>query len=740
MSLLPPCRPSRVSLLCLLALVSTASREALAQEAAPQPPQAASAAAPQRIEVTGGRRSDTEERRRSTAAKIIVGREEIERFGDTNLADLMKRLPGVTVDGASGRGASIKMRGLGNGYTQILLDGERVQGGLSLDTLDPSLIERIEILRAPTAETGARAIAGTINIVTREGLRQRLNDVKLSASTSHGRVGGNANWSRDEPVRDGFGYNVSLTGWQVRWDATSVTDTTSPTLQMRERTESLGDHGGLHVGGRLQWKFNDDETLLLMPMARLSRNDVEERSNLDVLQAGPTESPGYASSHSLNDNDSRLVRLNLMWRHLLPLGVRAEWRGGVGESSSRSHTARDEYDDTASLSRQTEDRQQSTERTGQLSGKFSLALPDEQQLVGGVELEAAHRQETLRRWQDGVALPLSGGGDDEASMHRAAVYGQDEWSLNPNWALHAGLRWEGIAVRGQAVDGEVPRNRSSVWTPLLHAVWKPQPKSRDQVRLSLTRSYRSPGLSQLMAQPSWSSRYPVSGPNTATSPDTVGNPDLRPELASGVDLAFEHYLAGGGMLSANVFYRHINDLMRNVTSLQTVSWSPVQRWVSQPVNLGNAVSQGVELEAKAALSEIWDDVPKVDVRVNVSLFRSRVDGVPGPDNRLERQPTGTVNLGADWKLDGWPTTLGASLNLTPGYTTRLTETQWVIQSRRRALDAYALWQLNPWARLRLSGSNLLAEDTTSTTVLGDERAASTSSSRWRLGLALELKL
>ena len=79
-------------------------------------------------------------------------------------------------------------------------------------------------------------------------------------------------------------------------------------------------------------------------------------------------------------------------------------------------------------------------------------------------------------------------------------------------------------------------------TPLLHAVWKPDPASRDQVRMSLTRSYKSPTLQNLVARPSLSSRYPASGANTATSPDRAGNPDLRPELATGLDIAFERYL------------------------------------------------------------------------------------------------------------------------------------------------------------------------------------------------------
>ena len=89
------------------------------------------------------------------------------------------------------------MRGLGSGYTQILLDGERVQGGLSLDSIDPDQVERIEILRAPTAETGAQAIAGTINIVTREGFTKRLNDLKLGVGLENGRAAPSLSWTAE---------------------------------------------------------------------------------------------------------------------------------------------------------------------------------------------------------------------------------------------------------------------------------------------------------------------------------------------------------------------------------------------------------------------------------------------------------------------------------------------------------------------------------------------------------------
>jgi iron complex outermembrane receptor protein len=137
-------------------------------DAAPATGSGSGGGSAQRVEVTGGR-SDTELRRQSTAAKIVIGRDEIERQGDSTLGEILKRLPGVTLGGPPGRGGQIRFRGLGAGYTQILLDGQRVPPGFQIDSISPEQIERIEILRAPTAETGARAIGGTINIITREG-------------------------------------------------------------------------------------------------------------------------------------------------------------------------------------------------------------------------------------------------------------------------------------------------------------------------------------------------------------------------------------------------------------------------------------------------------------------------------------------------------------------------------------------------------------------------------------------
>ena len=82
-----------------------------------------------------------------------------------------------------------------------------------------------------------------------------------------------------------------------------------------------------------------------------------------------------------------------------------------------------------------------------------------------------------------------------------------------------------------------------------------------------------------------------------------GNPDLRPELATGLDLAWEQHLAQGGVFSVGAFERRIDDLIRSQVTLENTG-DEALRWVSRPQNIGRARSRGLELEAKARAAEL----------------------------------------------------------------------------------------------------------------------------------------
>ena len=750
---------------------SPASAASAASAAAPRPrPAAAAPANAQRIEITGGRNTDVDERRQSTAAKIVIGREEIDKFGDANVGEVLRRLPGVTTPGAPGRGGPPRMRGLGNGFTQLLIDGQRVPPGFSLESLTPDQVERIEVLRAPTAETGAQAIAGTINIITREGYKRRLNDLRAGFSYENGKFTPGLNWTHNDSAGD-LTYNISGGAFAPRRQSsgsshTTVTDIDTGT-RLEDRTSSTSTaekRVGANLTGRLQWKLGEGgDQLSLNPT--LFHTEAHSDGQFKLVRA-PSARPGtqlYDDGTTVGDSRFTNARLGLNWRQRVG-AVRMETNGTGGSFSTVSDTLRTEYTRSSGGVRLLSDHAAVRENSVNLSVKGSGTVGGdagaggaggggggEHNLVSGVEIDASRRVETRKTLQNGADL-LAGFDDSlQARAVRTAAYAQDEWNVNPNWALQGGLRWEGIDTRGDngAVSGErSSTNRSSVLTPLFHTVWKPDPKKQDRIRLSLTRSYRPPALGNLVAKPSINRDYPVSAANTFTSPDNAGNPNLKPELASGIDLAFERYLDGGGVLSANLFHRQISDLMRGVTSLETVSWSPVQRYVRRMRNIGDATTSGLELDGKFRLNQLIEGSPGVELRANLSFYNSKVKDVPGPNNRLDQQAKATGNIGADYRLRGIPLSLGGNVNWVPGYMTQTDVGQSVSVTTKRVWDAYALWAFSPAVALRLLGNNLAPRDYTNTALselpglTGNERTtvAGTGPSYVNWALRLELKL
>jgi iron complex outermembrane receptor protein len=731
-----------------LACCSISASLAFAQTAAPN---SAPTAAPNppiqdmgRVEIKSNRDNITEERRQSTAAKIVIGREELDKQGDSTLGEVLKRLPGVTVQGAPGRGGAIRMRGLGGGYTQILLDGQRVPPGFSIESLTPEMVEKVEIMRAPTAETGARAIAGTINIILREGQKANPDDLKVGTSFENGHRSEGVNWIhniKSEPLNGNLTVSA-MNSWRPE-DAFTETDAEvqgigrlpAVSSQRERQSVSLGQRQGLNANARLMWRGQEGRTLVLMPFmvysefSSVGNTDLSEKLSLNGVPQP------FANDSAKTSNNTRfaMTRLNGQWNQRFSADSRFEFKFGLGESNYTSRFNQVAQGGTG-LFNTTQESQGFKDLSQSWNAKLTQVLRNGHQLVSGLELEG------VRRTEEAVAEVSDDAGNLRARTQRWAIYTQDEWTVNPNWRAHAGIRYESILTEGTTQEGD-KRNQSGVLTPLMHAVWKPLPDSRDQVRMSLTRSYKTPTLFNLVARTALSREA-----NSPTRPDRIGNPGLKPELATGVDIAVERYLADGGVLSANLFRRNISDLIRYVTiERYDTLWAPGQRrFVSSPQNVGDAITQGLELEAKFRLNQVWSTAPAVDVRSNLSFFGSRVLDVMGPNNRLDQQPSMTANLGADYRVRAIPLSLGGNINFNPDYTTRRTEQQWVYQGSKRVVDIYGLWRYSPNTSLRMTISNLTPRDyLTGSTFVGSgfSETSNTQTRNWQnVQLRLEMKI
>ena len=653
----------------------------------PQPPQ---------VEISA-KRDDL--RQRETTTSIVIQHADIVRQGDQGLADVLKRLPGVSISGVPGQGGSIQMRGLGNGYTQILLNGEPVAAGFSLDAIAPETIERIEILRSATAELSNQAVAGAINII----LKKSVTREQRSLSASVARQNGASTPALSAQLSDQSGaYSYSLaatltrkhnekpfTDWQEQRSASGATTL----LRYTPQTES-GRTDALTLTPRLNWKLDGGDTLSWQSFAYLRRMDNLNHADETALQGGHSEYPRNWANFVAN---FIMLRSDVNWTHQLEGGAKLEMK--LGASTNRRSGTFDFHGlsaDGKPLGRHHVD-SGPVEDSITSTGTYRHPVGEAHAIALGWDISHAVRREDRNETLfdgDGVQTGANNA-DYQATVNRLAVFVQDEWQVNKRYSLYLGLRHERLDTASRAVAANAPDkldSSSAVWSPSLQSRY--ELANKDVLRLAISRTYKAPPLVQLVPR-----RYTKDNNNNPTNPDEQGNPNLRPELAWGLDAAYEHYLGAGALLSASVYARRIRD----VTQWRLFEQDGV--WVTAPFNDGSARAYGVELEAKFSVNKA------LDVRANLARNWSRVENVPGPYNRLESQTPATANLGADYRWSQ-QLTFGGGLTYKASERERQSAETLSSASPKRELDLYALWKWSAKTQLRLSASNLLHQQAT----------------------------
>lgn len=665
----------------------------------------------QKVEVKG---SGYDPRRDDTASKMVVNSEEILKYGDTNVTDVLKRLPGIIVTGAAGRtGGEIRMRGLGSGYTQILLNGERAPAGFSLDTLSPDVIERIEILHAASAEYSTQSIAGTINVVLKKAVKTAQRELKLGLAGSRDSFSPTLNLQLSD--RDG-NFSYSMAGSLYRYDyhydnpALELGYLPDGRQNLLRRTTGSGDGRpeGINLSPRLNWTLKSGDTVTAQFFVNLGRG---EHRNLSRAETQLGVRPDYDTNTGSSSNHNAMGRADLTWMHKLDGGARLELKLGATGARNTSDSLQRGYSDGAGLALERAVGVRSTENGISSTGKYSTPLVPGHALSMGWDGAYTEREEERRQREALLPAgrpPFNSDEDYDALVRRLALFAQDDWEITPRWSMYAGVRWEGIDTRSAGESFDAVRQRTSVWSPLLQTLWKLPSTRGDQVRLALTRTYKAQPASSLIP------RRNTSTNNSQLDPDREGNPNLKPELALGIDASYEHYWAQGALLSARASARRIDGYTRQGLLLLD------ERWVSTPVNDGRANTQTVELEAKFPLRAVLSaTVPAIDVRASISRNWSQVDQVPGPNNRLDQQTPVSGNFGLDYKTADSVLSAGGSFNFRNGGPVRITQQQSAYTTPRRDLDLYALWKFNPKNQLRLAVSNLLAQDFESNTIYTD---------------------
>ena len=656
----------------------------------------------------GGARAD--QRQRETTTAIIVNHDDLVRQGDQTLADVLKRLPGISISGAPGQGGAISMRGLGNGYTQIMLNGESVAAGFSLDSIAPEMIERVEIMRSATAEFSNQAVAGAINVVLKKAVKRGQRSLSAGVARQAGATTPTLTAQLSDQ-RKSLSYSLAATVTRKRtempyteWEQQhGGTDRAPPRLLLLRRTRHTesGRTDALTLTPRLSWTLAGGDTVSWQSFVNLRRVDNQHRADETAIVGDNSEYPRNVADFKA---DFTMLRSDLTWTHLMRNGDKLETKLGV--NSNRRSGSFDFYGmdvDGNAKERHLVD-SGPTENSATASGTYRHPVGERHALALGWDISRAARSEDRneRIFSASGEQTSASNADYRANVDRLAFFVQDEWEATQNYSLYLGLRHERLKTASRAEAANTPDAldvRSAVWSPSLQSRYVLA--NKDVLRLAISRTYKAPLLAKLVPR-----RYVNDNNNNPTNPDEQGNPNLRPELAWGLDAAYEHYLGNGALVGVSTYLRRIRDV--TVTRL----FEQDGGWVEAPFNNGNASTRGVGLETKLPLRRLLPSAPAVDLRANLARNWSRIDNVPGPDNRLETQTPFTANLGADYRLERMALTVGGNLNYQAGGPVRQAAQVKLGRSAKRELDLYALWKIDTKTQLRVAGSNLLRQTAT----------------------------
>lgn len=658
-----------------------------------------------------------------TAPVLSYDLEYFQRFEPLTVGDMLKRVPSVTFISDVLEYDGVRLRGLDPGYTQILVNGKRVPGAgfdrsFFVDRIPAELVERIEIVRSASADRSGDAVAGALNIVLRDGMTLDGGYLRagLQAFTD-GEV---------EPTLGAFWGGEALGGHLLL--GANVQGRRNPKDKLSQRFSAPGgtlDDIELQTDVRSgkDYAFNADYRLaigeaelhlhgLFVRTDRLQDEDSIEyraglRNDVNLL--------------TINDNDLDILTDN----YAVGIGLELPMAGGRTEIRLDHAGLVDEQDEfeeeteylrdaiafpeddrfTRDVSRVAiEDRDDTLElRHDRALGAMELAFGVQAtRKARDTDIRAAARYRVTIPNAPGVRPAIPGpvrpllpvpGGDSALREDRLEPFVKLEGGERLEW--EAGLRYERTRTRleDRTVAAADRESRTDYGYLLPSAHLKFALDEANRVTASVARTVRRPGFDQLS---------PALLTGELGDNDFIGNPDLRPEDAWGVDLGFERRLGRRGVAGVNLFYRDIRDLIEIANTGIEGDEGP-GTFVLQPRNTGDGRVWGAEFDLSTPLTVFGLD--GTGVFFNYTWLDSEVEDLFGT-RRFNDQSRYVYNVGFIQELAGPAVSFGATFRKQGDAYGRIVGEE-VRTSYDGDLEAFVEKRFGEQWTVRLTGTNLL---------------------------------
>ena len=691
----------------------------------------------------------------STAPSLVYDQQFFAEFEPTSVGDQLRRVPGVAFTSDIGESDSPQLRGLGQGYTQVLVNGRPIPGAgndrtVFVDRIPAEIVDRIEILRSPGADIDSQGVGGTINIILKDGaslppgvilrmgathdLDQGKTRGNFSASTSGSNknetvfysltVDAQERYNNKQVVEEvfdgdsvGFDEEVARGGMGrglEQWDNPSQSSAVERVEEMDSR-----DTRDLSFNGDVTWNLTDDSTLRIDGFMLTTKRD--EHQDTWIYEGDGSVGGLDLDNPELEFQDADFNQdsygFSAVFDHIL----------SDVSSFSLDLSYNDFTDDSVELSyEETNDTLVTREGIdaddgewllgGSYTRNFANWAPQGAELKVGFAAKWKERDYRLLVEDDLTEDDYStSDGRFSYKEDRLDAYAKVKWGLSETVELETGLRAESTDTEQRYVtdlyEGGVLDSSESGsadgsefdLNPSAHLLWKIT--ESDQMRFSVARTVRRPGIDQLIPA------YTLESPGDEDV--TIGNPDVAFETSLGFDVGYERRFGRQGVMGFNVFYRDISDLIALVNtgeSVDTIGLDPddFPGGLYSYENIGDAKTHGIEFDLSTPLDMFgWEET---GVFANYTrLWSDRADPATGRDIAIDYQPEYIYNVGITQNIPSWETSFGFSYQK-QGESRFVTYGEIESQLYDGNLEFFLEKRLGENMVLRLTGNNLLDAD------------------------------
>lgn len=607
------------------------------------------------------------------ASISVITRADIEKQPVSSLGQLLSKVPGVTGGTSPSKdGSKIKIRGLPDNYTLILVDGKRIGssrdtsyrpdlGRQDLNWITPDMIERIEVVRGPMSSLyGSDAMGGVINIITRKipdvwggnvtlNYTQPTTSSKLGTSVQTGVMAAG-------PLTDNLG--LRLTAGLTEREAD------------KERKAGDGTTGSKdqNYNAMLHYQLTDKHSLSFDAGHSIQKNT--KGSQVNALTGAESET-SWGPSELTHNN----------------YGISHEGEWAIGKSKLNAYY--NDYDQSLSGS---------ITKSNETIVEGSLSMPFDFLLEQAVTVGGQWKKQELTNTSTIGTLP--GGSWDGKSYSNPtvdnkswALFVEDNISLLDNLKLTVGNRLDHDDKYG------------SHHSPRAYLVYSP---TEDLViKGGVAKGFRAPTVKESTAGAAtesggngcrgllgrtWYDEKNASHIYTSGSCYMTGNPNLKPEESTNYEIGINY---SGFSSDLGITYFHTD--FKN-----KIAYSPLGyyygNWFTRNENINSAITHGLELVANYPIMNNlnWNN--------NATYFFEAKD--KDTNTPLLTTPKLIVNSALNWKpIDPLSLELAAQYQ-GKQYLTATTATS-SMQKRHTIMNLAANYEHSDSLTLRAGLTNLL---------------------------------